>query len=80
MLKKRSNFKLNKQSKADILKKYKVGDVIENAEVKGFSSFGCFFNANNEIDVLCHLAEISYSRVNHPEEVLILEIAIQSKL
>ena len=60
---------LNKQSKADILKKYKVGDVIENAEVKGFSSFGCFFNANNEIDVLCHLAEISYSRVNHPEEV-----------
>ena len=32
-------------------------------------SFGCFFHANNELDVLVHLQEISYSRVNHPEEV-----------
>ena len=31
--------------------------------------FGCFFNVNNELDVLVHLQEISYSRVNHPDEV-----------
>ena len=43
--------------------------MIKNAEVKGYSSFGCFFNVNNELDVLVHLQEISYSRVNHPEEV-----------
>ena len=61
-----SSFK--KEDKAKIIEKYKVGDVIKNAEVKGYSSFGCFFNVNGELDVLCHLQEISYSRVNHPEE------------
>ena len=62
-----SSFK--KEDKAKIIEKYKVGDIIKNAEVKGYSSFGCFFNANNELDVLVHLQEISYSRVNHPDEV-----------
>ena len=62
-----SSFK--KEDKAKIVEKYKVGDIIKNAEVKGYSSFGCFFNVNDEIDVLVHLQEISYSRVNHPDEV-----------
>ena len=58
-----------KEDKAKIIAKYKEGDIIKNAVVKGYSSFGCFFNANNELDCLVHLQEISYSRVNHPEEV-----------
>ena len=58
-----------KEDKAKIIEKYKVGDIIKNAIVKGYSSFGCFFNVNNEIDCLVHLQEISYSRVNHPEEI-----------
>ena len=58
-----------KEDKAKIIEKYKVGDIIKNAVVKGYSSFGCFFNVNNEIDCLVHLQEISYSRVNHPEEI-----------
>ena len=58
-----------KEDKAKIIEKYKEGDVIKNAVVKGYSSFGCFFNVNNELDCLVHLQEISYSRVNHPEEV-----------
>tara|TARA_B100001121_G_scaffold140156_1_gene122870 strand:+ start:483 stop:2210 length:1728 start_codon:yes stop_codon:yes gene_type:complete len=62
-----SSFK--KEDKAKIIEKYKIGDIIKNAEVKGYSSFGCFFNVNGEIDVLVHLQEISYSRVNHPDEV-----------
>ena len=61
-----SSFK--KEDKAKIIEKYKVGDIIKGAEVKGYSSFGCFFNVNNELDVLVHLQEISYSRVNHPDE------------
>ena len=61
-----SSFK--KEDKAKIIDKYKVGDIIKGAEVKGYSSFGCFFNVNNELDVLVHLQEISYSRVNHPDE------------
>ena len=62
-----SSFK--KEDKAKIIEKYKVGDIIKGAEVKGYSNFGCFFNVNNELDVLVHLQEISYSRVNHPDEV-----------
>jgi small subunit ribosomal protein S1 len=62
-----SSFK--KEDKAKIIEKYKIGDIIKDAEVKGYSSFGCFFNVNGELDVLVHLQEISYSRVNHPDEV-----------
>jgi len=62
-----SSFK--KEDKIKIIEKFKIGDIIKGAEVKGYSSFGCFFNVNNELDVLVHLQEISYSRVNHPDEV-----------
>ena len=71
-----SSFK--KEDKAKIVSKYKVGDIIRGAEVKGFSNFGCFFNVNGELDVLVHLQEISYSRVDHPDQVL--EIGQKSDL
>jgi len=58
------------QDKAKIIAKYKVGDKIKDAIVKGYSSFGCFFGVNDgELDVLVHLQEISWSRINHPDEV-----------
>ena len=59
-----------KEDRAKIIEKYKVGDVIKNAIVKGYSNFGCFFDVNSELDVLVHTSELSYSRVNHPEELL----------
>ena len=58
-----------KEDKAKIIEKYKVGDIIKNAVVKGYSSFGCFFDVNSELDVLVHIQEVSYSRVNHPDEI-----------
>ena len=59
-----------KEDKSKIIEKYKVGDIIKDAVVKGYSSFGCFFGVNNgELDVLVHLQEISYSRINHPDEI-----------
>ncbi len=58
-----------KEDKAKIVEKYKVGDVIKNAIVKSYSNFGCFFDVNSELDVLVHLQEISYSRINHPDEI-----------
>ena len=42
---------------------------IKGAIVKGYSSFGCFFDVDGTLDVLVHLQEISYSRVNHPDEI-----------
>ena len=58
-----------REDKAKIIEKFQIGQVIKDAVVKGYSSFGCFFEVNNEIDVLVHLQEISYSRVNHPDEI-----------
>ncbi len=63
-----SSFK--KEDKAKIIQKYKVGDIIKDAECKGFSSFGAFFNVNGEIDVLTHLQELSWSRVEHPDQIV----------
>ncbi len=61
-----------KEDKVKIIQTLKVGDVIKDAIVKGYSSFGCFFEVTTSegtIDTLCHLQEISYSRVNHPDEI-----------
>ncbi len=61
-----------KEDKAKIISEFKVGDIIKDAVVKGYSSFGCFFEVTTPegtIDTLCHLQEISYSRVNHPDEI-----------
>ena len=69
-IKKRDNFFIQKEDKAKIIARYKVGDVIKGAECKGLSSFGAFFNVNGEMDCLVHLQEIQYSRLNHPDEVL----------
>ena len=58
-----------KEDKSKIIEKYKVGDKIKDAVVKSWSSFGCFFDVNSELDVLVHLQEISYSRINDPGDV-----------
>ncbi len=63
-----SSFK--KEDKAKLIAKYKVGDIIKDAVVKGFSSFGCFFSVNGELDVLTHLQELSYTRIDHPSDIL----------
>jgi len=63
-----SSFK--KEDKAKLVAKYKVGDIIKDAVVKGFSSFGCFFSVNGELDVLTHLQELSYTRIDHPSDIL----------
>ena len=61
-----------REDKAKIIENFKVGDIIKDAVVKGYSSFGCFFEVTTPegtLDTLCHLQEISYSRVNHPDEI-----------
>ncbi len=61
-----------KEDKAKIIEKFKIGDIVKDAVVKGYSSFGCFFEITTPegtLDTLCHLQEISYSRVNHPDEI-----------
>jgi len=59
-----------KVDKAKIIERYSVGDIIKDAVVKSYTNFGVFFDVNHgEFDCLVHLQEISYSRINHPDEI-----------
>tara|TARA_B100000700_G_scaffold330051_1_gene454359 strand:+ start:88 stop:1812 length:1725 start_codon:yes stop_codon:yes gene_type:complete len=57
--------------KKEIFSRYKVGDILKDCLCKNIASFGAFFEVNEgEFDSLCHLQELSYSRINSPDEVL----------
>ncbi len=69
-----------KQDKAEIIKKYPIGTIIKKAKVKNLSSFGCFFSVNDELDVLVHTSELSWSRVTHPDELFSINQTVDLKV
>jgi small subunit ribosomal protein S1 len=58
-----------------ILSKLEKGQVLEGV-VKNMTSFGVFVDLGG-IDGLLHITDISWGRINHPEEVLKLDDRIQ---
>lgn len=54
--------------KLEILKKLEKGQVLEGV-VKNMTSFGVFVDLGG-VDGLLHITDISWGRINHPEEVL----------
>ncbi|MDZ4758166.1 MAG: 30S ribosomal protein S1 [Bacteroidota bacterium] len=54
--------------KSDILSKLEKGQVLEGV-VKGMTSFGAFIDLGG-LDGLLHITDISWGRINHPEELL----------
>ncbi|MCZ2140022.1 MAG: 30S ribosomal protein S1 [Bacteroidia bacterium] len=59
------------KQKSDILSKLEKGQVLEGV-VKNMTSFGVFIDLGG-VDGLLHITDISWGRINHPEEVLQLE-------
>jgi len=57
--------------KSDILAKLEKGQVLEGI-VKNMTSFGVFIDLGG-VDGLLHITDISWGRINHPEEVLKLD-------
>jgi small subunit ribosomal protein S1 len=57
--------------KSDILAKLEKGQVLEGV-VKNMTSFGVFIDLGG-VDGLLHITDISWGRINHPEEVLKLD-------
>lgn len=57
--------------KLEILKRLEKGQVLEGT-VKNMTSFGVFVDLGG-IDGLLHITDISWGRINHPEEVLKLD-------
>jgi small subunit ribosomal protein S1 len=58
---------LEKQ-KAEILNNLEKGQVLEGV-IKNMTNFGVFIDLGG-VDGLLHITDISWGRINHPEEVL----------
>ncbi|TAE87028.1 MAG: 30S ribosomal protein S1 [Bacteroidetes bacterium] len=56
------------KQKSDILSKLEKGQVLEGT-VKNMTSFGVFIDLGG-VDGLLHITDISWGRINHPEELL----------
>ena len=63
--------KIKNIDKEEIIKKYKIGDVVVGV-VKGITDYGIFFDLDGKIDCMCHINHASWSRINHPSELFSL--------
>lgn len=59
------------QQKAEILNNLEKGQVLEGV-IKNMTNFGVFIDLGG-VDGLLHITDISWGRINHPEEVLGLD-------
>ncbi|MBR9860319.1 30S ribosomal protein S1 [bacterium] len=57
--------------KAEMISKLEVGQILEGT-VKNMTSFGVFVDLGG-LDGLLHITDISWGRINHPEDVLELD-------
>lgn len=64
---------LEKQ-KAEILENLEKGQVLEGV-IKNMTNFGVFIDLGG-VDGLLHITDISWGRINHPEEVLSLDAKV----
>jgi small subunit ribosomal protein S1 len=59
------------QQKVQIISKLEKGQVLEGT-VKNITSYGVFIDLGG-VDGLVHITDLSWSRINHPEEILTLD-------
>ena len=59
------------QQKKDIISKLEKGQVLEGT-VKNITSYGVFIDLGG-VDGLIHITDLSWGRINHPEEILALD-------
>jgi len=53
----------------EVAKKYTIGDIVEGLVLK-LNPFGAFVELDNEIHGLAHISELSWKKIQAPEEVL----------
>ncbi len=63
------------QQKAEILNNLEKGQVLEGT-IKNMTNFGVFIDLGG-VDGLLHITDISWGRINHPEEVLNLDDTVK---
>ncbi len=63
------------QQKSEIIAKLEKGQVLEGI-VKNITSYGVFIDLGG-VDGLIHITDLSWGRINHPEEIVTLDEKIQ---
>jgi small subunit ribosomal protein S1 len=63
------------QQKADIISKLEKGQILEGT-VKNITSYGVFVDLGG-VDGLVHITDLSWGRINHPEEIVQLDEKIK---
>ena len=63
------------QQKAEIMSKLEKGQVLEGT-VKNITSYGVFIDLGG-VDGLVHITDLSWGRINHPEEIVTLDEKIK---
>lgn len=63
------------QQKAEIISKLEKGQVLEGT-VKNITSYGVFIDLGG-VDGLVHITDLSWGRINHPEEIVELDQKIK---
>ncbi len=63
------------QQKKDIIAKLEKGQILEGT-VKNITSYGVFIDLGG-VDGLIHITDLSWGRVNHPEEIVQLDEKLQ---
>ncbi|MEL6498548.1 MAG: 30S ribosomal protein S1 [Planctomycetota bacterium] len=66
------------EAKKRLLEKINVGDIVEG-QVKNIADFGAFVDLGG-IDGLLHITDMSWSRVNHPSELVSVDERIEVKI
>ena len=61
------------------LSKYKEGQIIDDAVVKALTPWGAFIMIGN-VETLCHINEISHSRINAPSDLLRVSQKLRVKI
>ena len=63
----------------DVEEKYPVGNMVLGKVVR-FADFGAFVELEPGVDGLVHISEISYKRINKPEDVLKIGEQVEAKI
>ena len=66
-------------SREEEISKLKVGMIVEDAVVKALTPWGAFIMVNN-IETLCHINEISHSRISAPSDLLKVSQKLRVKI
>ncbi|MEO1583543.1 MAG: 30S ribosomal protein S1 [Planctomycetota bacterium] len=66
------------EAKKRLLDKINVGDIVEG-QVKNIADFGAFVDLGG-IDGLLHITDMSWSRVNHPSELVSVDERVEVKI